>query len=879
MKLLFAAALAVASLAVSAKPAIPTGPLPDSAAPLAYELALTLDPARADFDGRVRIHVELKAAADHLWLHGKDLQVKSAQVAPQFGAAFAGQWKTLHTDGASKLSFGRRLAPQKLWLTLDYRAPYNTKLEGIHKVSRAGEQYVVTQMEPISARLGIPSFDEPRFKTPWTVSITAPERHAVAANAPALSETNDGAGWKTVRFAPTPPLPTYLLALAVGPWDVVEAAPLPPTALRPHAVPLRALTPKGQGAKVKYALDNTRAVFEAMENYFGVAYPYAKLDIAAIPDFSAGAMENAGLITYRDQLLLVDENSPLAAQQAYFFVHAHEIAHQWFGNLVTMHWWDDLWLNEAFASWMASKVVRQLRPADRNELSTLAETLAVMAEDSLSTARRIQNPIASKGDIEQAFDGITYDKGNAVLTMFETWVGEEKFRTGVRDYIRANAWGNARSSDLIGAIEKASSTPGFASAFTSFLTQPGVPEIAFRHECSSEGLRIHVKQSRYAPLGSPVKSEQHWELPLALRMAVGPVRYTQTLRITKPEQSVFIKSAQCPDWILPNAAAAGYYRFTLSAEDFARIAAQVPTLEATEQMVVADALLAGFARGTVKAQTLLDAVPAFASSPLPQVATALFSRLVWLHDRVMDQAARENLRARLTTAYAPSLQRLGLSTRVGESADDTLLRQRLANTLGATFKVDGWRAPLCAQADRLLADPPSGPLKMDSMDGNLLPAVLRVLAQDHGTALLPRAFATLEADGDPVQRVALLRALALITEPALAEQVRAFGLTRGVKTGEAVRYWYNLHFAEAKNEAAGWIWAQKNYEALIKRAPSFAQSYLPETIAGGWCDTTQIAPLEKFFSPQRLSALPGAARSLKTAAESIRLCAALKAAQ
>ena len=330
-------------------------------------------------------------------------------------------------------------------------------------------------MEPISARYAFPGFDEPRFKTPFDITLTVPMDEVAVANTRQVDEKKSADGkWKTLTFATTKPLPTYLVAFAVGPWDVVDAPPIPPNSVRKNPVPLRGIAPRGKGEKLAWVLGETPAVIKFYEDYTAQPYPFDKLDLLGAPDFSAGAMENAGLIVYRDALLLLDEHSPAERYRSVFNVNAHEIAHQWYGDLVTVPWWDDIWLNEAYATWAQRKATVALKPEYFGDLESLECRLGAMKSDSLLTARKVRQPINGHGDIETAFDNITYQKGASVLAMFETWVGEETFRRGMRDYLANHRFGSGNADDLIASLGKASGKREvFASSDEQFSRSAG----------------------------------------------------------------------------------------------------------------------------------------------------------------------------------------------------------------------------------------------------------------------------------------------------------------------------------------------------------------------------------------------------------------------
>ncbi|MFD2271936.1 M1 family metallopeptidase [Undibacterium arcticum] len=306
--------------------------------------------------------------------------------------------------------------------------------------------YVYSQFESTSARRAFPCFDEPQWKTPWTLALTVKRDHVAVTNMPSISEENVGTDMKRIRFAPTLPLPSYLIALGVGPFDVVDGG-----TAGMNKTALRYITPKGRAAEAAYAAKVTPEILHLLEDYFGRPYPYAKLDSMAIPiTVNFGAMENAGLITYRSNILLHPaDREDERAQRRYVSIAAHEMAHQWFGDLVTMAWWNDLWLNESFATWMSRKVTEKFNPAWDAQAQREDERINAIHTDRLASTRQIRQTIAKPDDLANAFDGITYDKGGAVLSMFESWLGEQRFRDGVRHYLKQHEHGNATAEDFL----------------------------------------------------------------------------------------------------------------------------------------------------------------------------------------------------------------------------------------------------------------------------------------------------------------------------------------------------------------------------------------------------------------------------------------------
>ena len=398
----------------------PHGKLPGWAQPESYQLAFKVDPRQQDFSGTTVIKVKLTQASDHLWLHGRDLKVGKVSVTDAAGKTHVGKYEAVAPEeGVVRIDLGGKLAPQELTLAIEYTAPLNQQLQGLYKVSHEGQPYAMTQMEPISARYAFPGFDEPGFKTPFDIRLTIPNDEVGVANTKQVKEEKAGDGWKTLTFSTTKPLPTYLVAFGVGPWDVVKGPDISPTAYRANALELRGIAAKGEGHRMQHVLSETPSIIHTLEDYYGFGYPWDKLDLLAAPDFSAGAMENPGLVTFRDWLLLLDPDSPANYVRGSFNVTAHELAHQWTGDTVTLAWWDDLWLNEAFATWMQQKVTQKVHPEYRADLDRVRGAQGAMNGDSLVTTRKIRQPITGNGDIETAFDGITYQKGAAVLGQVE----------------------------------------------------------------------------------------------------------------------------------------------------------------------------------------------------------------------------------------------------------------------------------------------------------------------------------------------------------------------------------------------------------------------------------------------------------------------------
>src|ERR1017187_5978786 len=408
--------------------------------PTRYAVDLTAVPAAATFSGVIDIDVVLAKPVSLVWLNANDLIVLQATVNSQPAVPEPAGGDSIPLRLPAALPAG----PARIHIVYQGKISANSSA-GIFQGEDAGTPYLFTQFEALDARRTFPCFDQPDFKTPWQITLHIRQTDKAFSNTPQVSETVEPNGMKRVVFAETKPLPSYLVAFAIGPFDVVDAG----NADRNH-VPVRIITPRGKAGQAKYAAQVTATIVDRLEDYFGVPYPYEKLDEVAVPlTFGFGAMENAGLVTYGQTILLADPaTDSINRQRTYASVAAHELAHQWSGDLVTTAWWNDIWLNEAFATWMSSRILAEWQPDWNTRLTDLETKFGAMASDSLVTARQIRQSIEAKDDIANAFDGITYEKGAAVIRMFEVWIGERQFRSGVTGYLKHYAFRNATANDF-----------------------------------------------------------------------------------------------------------------------------------------------------------------------------------------------------------------------------------------------------------------------------------------------------------------------------------------------------------------------------------------------------------------------------------------------
>jgi alanyl aminopeptidase len=846
----------------------PAGQLPAGVVPTHYTLDLNVDPRETRFSGRVAIAVEIAAPTQRIWLHGQGLEVTEAYALGAAERRVEAVYAQALGSGVASFSLAEALPQGSATLHFAYTAPFNTSVNALFRTERGADAYAASQLQSVAGRQIFPGFDEPRFKTPFDVLITARAGDRVITNSPEIAATELADGSTRHEFATTPPLPTYLLAFAIGPYEVVEAPAIPANSIRTEPVPLRGIAARNMSARFGIALTDTPALVAALEDYFGTPYPYAKLDLIAMPASFGGAMENAGAITYDERLILVGKDPPLQQRRTYLNVHAHELAHMWFGDLVTPDWWTDIWLNESFASWMANKIAHAYWPEGEFDRATLDDALGAMASDSLASTRRIREPVLRNEEIEDSFDSITYEKGGGVLAMFENYIGEEPFKAGVRLHMARFAHSVADADQFIESLAQGSGQRGIVESFRSFIDQPGVPVVEARLQCAADSApRIELRQRRYAPLGSTIDADaQQWQIPVCIAYDVADAPGRVCTLLTERTAALDLDLDTCPSAIHPNSNGAGYYRFTLDDAGWAGLVNRAAALEPAEALTLVDSLRAGFRAGTVSARTLIDGLAILAAHPSWDVATATVRASSAVLD-LLDGAARERAETALRAVYLPRYEALGGAT----DESTVLLRVALTEFLALDVDDPGLRAELGALADRTLGT--TGRFNASAAPADLLGAVLTVGVQDRGAPFFDRLVGASSASEDPYFKNAAFGALGRVEDPELAARLRAAILERKFPLRESTGMLIAQLGPDATREAT-WEWVNANADAVIALVPEFFRSQVVPRFGLGFCSPERAADVEAFVV-SHASALPGYERSLNQTLEAISLCAAL----
>ncbi|MBB4857317.1 hypothetical protein HNO88_000624 [Novosphingobium chloroacetimidivorans] len=832
----------------------PQGRLGDAVRPTAYRLDLTVDPAQPRFTGHVEIAVVLASGTREVFLHGRGLDVR--RIVARIGArTIPGSWAQLDADGAARIAFAEPLPEGAATLVFDYDAAFGDTAAGMFRVRVDGDWYSWTQFQSTDARAAFPSFDQPGFKTPFDVTLRTPAGLTAVSNAPELPLTREGP-FDVHRFAPTAPLPTYLVAMMVGPF-VTQEGNVAPTRQRADPLPLRIVSTRQNAARLDYARENSAQIVRLLEDYFGEAFPYPKLDQITTP-ILPGAMENAGADLYRDDLLIMDRNAPLAQQQEFGRIVAHELAHQWFGDLVTPAWWDDLWLNESFANAMGYLIGQAWRPDLDIWSGTLDEGFAAMEIDSLRAGRAVRQPIATTAEIDGAFDRITYGKGGHVLAMMGAYMGEARFRDGVRRYIAAHRHGTATSADFFAALSQAAGDPRIVPALRSFIDQQGVPLLVF----GRDGERFQATQIRYAPLGQPTPATR-WIIPVCVRRGS-----ERQCKIMDGRSTTFDLPGSEP--LVPNAWGTGYYRVEMPRRMWSALIASARSLTAGEALSVADSLSASVmaGRGTVAELAMLSSqLSRHADSRAAFAADAAMSKLVRMG--LVDTVGRlgwVRFRQRL---YGPLLKRYGFDPRAGVYAGEAPARMRwrsamLASLLG-TSRGARLRHQLQEAATRYLAGDRS------ALDEAWIDHGFDLYLVDGGEEAARKLVDFALSSEDPVARPAALVAAARSSRTAVASWM--LGLTDPrLRASERLDILDGV-MARRATRPLGYDWIVANLDSLLKGSEGPFYAARIATALGQFCSVERSEQMATDLRPR--FAGTAAALQLDRSIEQVRNCGTL----
>ncbi|MBL7222169.1 MAG: M1 family metallopeptidase [Phycisphaerae bacterium] len=801
--------------------------------PVSQDIALDIDANRDGYTGKVTIELDVSRKTDTICFHASEMDLESV--------VLDGPDNSIPLDcavgdkGVVTARAPALLKPGRYALKIEFAREFNRKGVGIYKTRHRGAAYVFTQFEPEFARSAFPCWDAPEFKIHWRMTLKVPRNHLVVSNT-LPQEMITTARSKTVRFTRTRPMPSYLLALAVGPMETVSVEGM--------SVPGRIITARGQKHLAEMARKISPPLLKTLEDYFECPYPYAKLDQIAVPEFNFGAMENAGAITYRDSILLKDPRATAASQRSMQAVTvAHEMAHMWFGNLVTPKWWDDLWLNESFASWMALKVVRKVYPELDLANSDISSRERAMGADSVASTRPIRREVRADENMSKLFNAIAYNKGMAILTMVEDWLGEENFRKGMIRYMNQHRWGNADAFDLAAALEPVANGDSDVNAIMKdFITLAGVPlvKVEFIDEST-----VRLTQSRYKLCGEVGGSGRPWNIPVILKYSDGRKEYTQRVLMTASAVSVKLKAAilrKVDGWLYPNADEKGYYRWAVEKGELTRLARIVRTrFDTRRKLGFLGNVSALFYAGDIQADEFLTIVGSFNLDASPEVVAKVVELLDRIHVDFITADLADDYAAYLRTVMGESLQKISRDSTRGESVHTASLRSDLIGLLGDKGRDQSVIMLAHTQAAAYVKDP-------HSVDPNLAMSFLRLSAMSGNAKLFDKYARKFETAKDPTERTHYLEALSNFRDPILMGKALDYAMNGPVKPNRACK----IVFGQAWNDTGRrrlFDWVVANYDAIRKRVPLQAMPYYPRIADGRSPELLEKA--RKFFLDEK----------------------------
>ena len=862
-------ALAIFPCAALASEAPPTLRLPDTVAPTSYAVRLTLDPSKESFSGSIAIRVNVRRPVQTIWLNATQIRIEKALLTAG-GKELAAKAIPGGEDFAG-LEFSSPVPAGNAEIKIDYTGTVRQQdSSGVFRMQDNGNNYLFTQFESTDARAAFPCFDEPSYKVPWQLTLSVPSLYAAISNTPVEKKETQG-GRTVYSFKETKPLPSYLVAFGVGEFDFVDAG----TAGK-NRVPVRIVTPKGHAEEAKYAAEVTATILTKLEDYFGIPYPYEKSDNVAIPvTYGFGAMENAGMVTYEQTLILAKpDQDTTKRQREYASVAAHELAHQWFGDLVTTAWWNDIWLNEAFATWMEQKLIAEWKPEWATRVEDVDSKLQAEASDSLVSARKVRQEIQSKHDISNAFDTITYQKGAAVIGMFESWIGPEEFRKGVQSYLKQYAFRNATAPEFLDSVSSASKK-NVTKPFSTFLNQAGVPLVSAALDCSGGTAVLHLKQQRFVPLGSKASAGEVWQIPVCVRHGSGDTGESECTLMTDASMDWTLQAKGCPAWVQANNAAVGYYRVDYDSKLLkALVTGDVQQrLSAPERVDFMGNVESLTNAGKLPEDKALALVPVFHTDPERYVVERALNLALAPRLHLVPEDLRANYQRFLRDNFQARARELGWIPKSGEPDDVRLLRPTLLLDV-ATYAGD---EELAKQARELTE---KWFQNHDAIEPNMVGAVLETAAYYGDKALFDRFLDELAKTKDRQNRRRIINAMYTFRDPAAIKA----GMEAVVSGRISMMEGAVLLFAGQGTDATRKLpleFLKAHFDQISKERPTGGGfdfgSVFPQ-VGATFCDAASKQELQNFFGP-RAEEFTGAPRALSQVLERIDVCIAEKAQQ
>jgi puromycin-sensitive aminopeptidase len=788
--------------------------LPRTVVPSRYDIRLEPDLDAATYTGEEAIQVEVRDETAEVQLNAVELTITRVSAEGTDGTRLDGTATLDPTSDRLHLHFPRALHPGPWTLHIAFQGILNDQLHGFYRSTfkdAEGRTHVMaaTQFEAVDARRAFPCWDEPALKAVFGITLVVPEGYAAISNGAPVREEPAGPGRRAVTFADTIRMSTYLVAFIVGELEATEPVMIGKT-------PLRVWCVRGKVHLAGFARTAGAFCLDFFERYYGIPYPGDTLDMLAIPDFASGAMENLGAITFRETALLVDEGAASHGElERVADVVAHEIAHMWFGDLVTMTWWNGIWLNEAFATFMEMVAVDAWKPEWKRWVSFGVSRAAAMGVDGLHASRPIEFEVHAPRDCEAMFDLLTYEKGASVLRMLEQHIGPDTFRDGVRLYLKWHEYENAETTDLWKALGEASGQP-IPEVMDGWVFHPGYPLVSVR----ADGARLALSQRRFTYLREPASAGagqgvdepvQLWRVPVTVRASVAGQVVEQKALMATAEHALALPGT--PDWVVVNAGGHGFYRVVYAPVLLERLTANLSALAPIERFGVVSDAFALTQAGDLDAPAFLDLTARFRDETDRNVWAVVAAALVYVN-RAIDDEARGSLEAFVRDRVGPAARRLGWAPRTGEDELTRQLRGDLLRALG----VLGNDRDIQAEARELYA---RAEADESAVDPNVLPALIAILARAGGEAEYAEFRGRFRRAKSPQEEQRYLYALAAFRQPELIAQTLQHTLDGEIRSQDAP-FVVRAVLASVWGRALAWEFVKGHWETMRRLYPPSA---------------------------------------------------------
>ena len=834
--------------------------LPELAVPESYKVSFAPDFDKDNFAGEETIQVRVLKSTSQIVLNSAEIEFQDATVT--VGGTTQAAKVTLDKEKEmATLALEKGLQPGPATIHIKYTGILNDELRGFYLgKDKEGRKYAVTQFEATDARRAFPSFDEPDYKATFDVTVVADKGMAAISNGKVVSDTpGPGEAKHTVKFKTTPKMSSYLVALAVGQFEYVEG--------EADGIPIRVWGTPGTKQDGTFALEVAEHCMKYFNQYFGIKYPFEKLDMIGLPDFSAGAMENTGFITYREVILLIDDQkASVGLHQEVAVVIAHEMAHQWFGDLVTMKWWDDIWLNEGFATWMENKAVAAWKPEWHLELDDAEQTVGTLGGDALKNTRPIHQAAETPAQIQELFDGIAYGKAASVLRMLEAYLGPETFRAGVDQYLKLHLYGNATADDFWKTLADVSKKP-VDQIMPTFVKQPGAPMVSVRTQCSDGASNVTLSQTRYFYDRKLFEAgnDELWQVPVCLKAPASAGKQQQKCVLLTKKQQTFTLPG-CGPWVMVNGGATGYYRSGYSSDSVRAMSRDmVKDLTPSERIFVLSDSWASLKVGDQQIGDYLALAEGLQWDRTRAVVEQVTGQLEYISDHLVTDSDRDSYEQWVRQLLTPAAKELGWQSKPGESDETKTLRAHVLFTLGYAGRDPEVLAEARKLTDQALQDP-------SSVDHTLAFTVFALAAENGDATLYDQIMDHMQKKGASLEDYYLyFRALSQFRDPKLLGRTLDYAVSPAVRSQDSLGLIASVMENPAGTKLA-WDFVRAHWPEIEKVGGGFTSS---EVVAatGVICDTGMRDEVQDFFATHKVAT---AERTLRQSLERINSCVDLK---